>query len=135
MRFIKKLSWEEEGRRLVERDPVRLPGMISFKVDPVEVEPIGTIILTPLMVVGWDEDCDGSLMARLEPLNLDEETLLDEKPAPKYATCSLHEARMFSLLTHWGLTPSTGFVVTAQELVDMIRELKQAGSTPAEKTQ
>lgn len=42
--------------------------------DSIEPEPIGTIILCAFRVTGYDRDCDGSLMARLEQIDRDGET-------------------------------------------------------------
>lgn len=46
---------------------------LSPKRDSIEPEPVGTIILKPFRVVGYDKDCDGSLMARLENIDKDGE--------------------------------------------------------------
>ena len=35
----------------------------------VEPEPVGTIVLFPFRVTGYDQDCDGGLMARAENLD------------------------------------------------------------------
>jgi hypothetical protein len=41
-----------------------------IKRDPVEPEPVGTIVLCAFRITGYDKDCDGSLMARLEHINV-----------------------------------------------------------------
>ncbi len=79
---------------------VPVPGIVSadtFRRDPVKVEPEGTIILLPFKIVGYDKDCDGSAMARLEAIDIDGRT------------------------TGWcpdciGLYPDSGLVVTQDEL-------------------
>jgi hypothetical protein len=42
---------------------------ITFKRDPVEAEPVGTFVVMVFRITGYDPDCDGSLMARLEHVN------------------------------------------------------------------
>jgi hypothetical protein len=37
--------------------------------DPVEPEPVGTLIAQVFRITGYDQDCDGSLMARLEAVD------------------------------------------------------------------
>ena len=37
--------------------------------DPVEVVPVGTYVVKVFRVTGYDPDCDGSLMARLESVD------------------------------------------------------------------
>jgi hypothetical protein len=64
--------------------------------DPVEPEPVGTIVLMAFRVTGYDKDCDGSLMARLEHIDRDGRTSGWEP-------------------THIGLYPCTDLVVTAEE--------------------
>ena len=44
-----------------------------FKVDPVEPVPVGTYVARVFRVTGYDQDCDGSLMARLESVGADGE--------------------------------------------------------------
>jgi hypothetical protein len=39
------------------------------KKDPVEPEPVGTYVAMVFRVIGYDQDCDGSLMTRLERVN------------------------------------------------------------------
>lgn len=62
MRKVREITAEAENFR-VERHVI--------KRDPVEPEPVGTIVLLAFRVVGYDPDCDGSLMARL--VNIDEQ--------------------------------------------------------------
>ena len=79
------------------------PALSQFslcKRDPVEPEPIGTIVLMAFRITGYDKDCDGSLMARLEQIERDGST------------------------TGWtpgnlGLYPSCDLVVTMEEWQEM----------------
>jgi hypothetical protein len=97
MRPVRKITAEEENYRT---EPLASgPNVRAFitKRDPVEPEPIGTIVLTAFRVVGYDPDCDGSLMARLEHIDKDGEPTGWEQNAV-------------------GLYPDTELVVTAEEL-------------------
>jgi hypothetical protein len=38
---------------------------VTIKRDPVEPVPVGTYVVMVFRVTGYDQDCDGSLMARL----------------------------------------------------------------------
>lgn len=62
MRPIRDID-EEENFRIERRG-----GFNVIKRDPVKPEPEGTIVLLPFRITGYDPDCDGSLMARLENL-------------------------------------------------------------------
>lgn len=68
MRPARYISAEEENFRT---EPM-FPGDDEFarievlKRDPVEPEPVGSIVLKAFRIVEYDQDCDGSLMARLE---------------------------------------------------------------------
>jgi len=70
--------------------------MHTIKRDPVEPEPVGTIVLMAFRVTGYDQDCDGSLMARLEHIDKDGEATGWEEDSV-------------------GLYPSNDLVVTAEE--------------------
>lgn len=94
MRPVREITAEEENFR-VEHHRGLAAGVVAR--DPVEPEPVGTIILTAFRIVGYDQDCDGSLMARLEAVDASGEA------------------------TGWtadaiGLYPDTALVVTAPEL-------------------
>jgi len=97
------------------------PDIGFIKRDPVEAEPIGTLILMPMMVVGFDQDCDGSLMSRLEVLNLDDISEGIGEPDPVYAAPG--GGRYAGIITNFGMYPSSGFIVTEQELREMIGRL------------
>jgi len=98
MRPIRKVTAEEENFRM---EPVgtapdgATAGLI--RRDPVKPEPEGTIVLLPFRVTGYDPDCDGSLMARLENINFNGEA------------------------TGWevdGAGLGDGFVITQEQLLD-----------------
>lgn len=66
MRKIPDITPEQENARL---EPLaEWPGGVKaviLKFDPVEPVPLGTTLAMLVRVVGYDPDCDGSLMARL----------------------------------------------------------------------
>jgi len=47
------------------------PHMRTSRRDPVEPVPVGTYVGMVFRVVGYDPDCDGSLMARLQHVGAD----------------------------------------------------------------
>jgi hypothetical protein len=94
MRPVKEITAAEENFRT---EPVPGAAFDVIKRDPVKPELEGTIILVPFRITGYDPDCDGSLMARLEAIDKDGE-------ATGYTT-NCH-----------GLYPSTDLVVTPEEL-------------------
>ena len=55
-----------DNARIEARD-----GFAVLRRDPIEPEPVGTIVLLPFRVTGYDRDCDRSLMARLEGIDGD----------------------------------------------------------------
>ena len=99
MRLIKRITAEEENFR-VECQHIRR--------DSVEPEPIGTIVLIPHRVIGYDKDCDGSLIARLEVIFLDELPLdeIDSDKSGQVSTCR-------------GLNPEVGIVMSESELKEL----------------
>ena len=66
MRQVRKITASEEGFRLEQKGSFMVP-----RRDPVEPEPIGTVVLLPFKIAGYDKDCDGSLMARLDNITLE----------------------------------------------------------------
>jgi hypothetical protein len=68
MRPVKKITAIEEYFSTVELIPGNSRFMMS-KRDPIEPEPVGTIIITAFKITGYDPDCDGSLMARLAQID------------------------------------------------------------------
>lgn len=120
MRLIREITSEEENFRTVPNGP-----FVTFKRDPVQPEPIGTIVLIPHRIVGYDPDCDGSLMARLELVSHGEEfDPVDDEilNAPKEVA-----ARYAGVSTNHGLYPDSGFVVTPDELKEMFEAAAAKG--------
>lgn len=102
MRPIREITAEEENFRIIDANQTIEGYRLGFiRRDSIEAEPIGTIVLLPFRITGYDPDCDRSLMARLEKIGLDD---LEATGAE---------------LTNIGLYPSTGFVVTEDELRDL----------------
>ncbi len=67
------ITAEQENYRLVPfYDSPGVRGLTP-KRDPVEPVPIGTYVVKVFRVTGYDPDCDGSLMARLENVGADGE--------------------------------------------------------------
>ena len=93
MRPVREITAEEERFRL---EPIAGTRAGTIRRDPVEPEPVGTIVLMAFRVTGYDQDCDGSLMARLEHIDRDGEASGWEP-------------------THIGLYPFSDLVVTAEE--------------------
>lgn len=94
MRPVKEITAAEENFRT---ELVSGAAFDVIKRDPVKPEPEGTIILVPFRITGYDPDCDGSLMARLEAIDKD------------------GEATGWTTNCH-GLYPSIDLVVTPEEL-------------------
>lgn len=67
MRPVRDITPDEQNHRIVEF----APGMFSSKVDGIQPEPVGTIIVTAFRITGYRPDCDGSLMAELEHIDRD----------------------------------------------------------------
>jgi len=61
MKEIKEVTAEAENFR-VENGIIRR--------DSIEPLPVGSIIAVQFQIMGYDKDCDGSLMARLNALDL-----------------------------------------------------------------
>jgi hypothetical protein len=68
MRPVRQITDEEEGFRL---EPHSELAVNVIRKNPVEPEPIGTIILRAYRIVGYTPDCDGSLIARVVPVDRD----------------------------------------------------------------
>ena|SRR3990170_1213188 len=108
MRPIRDID-EMENPRIV---PVpNWPNAVTVKRDAVEPEPVGTIVLLPFRIIGYDRDCDGSLMARM-----------DNVMRWEYGDDRLAETGWE--VTHIGLSPDDGFVVTEDELVEMFEQCR-----------
>lgn len=69
LRPIPEITSEMENFRL---EPIgAIPNGARIKRDPVEPVPVGTYVVKVFRVAGYDPDCDGSLMARLEAVDKD----------------------------------------------------------------
>ncbi len=64
MRPLKDVSKEENFRPQVIG-----PGMVTTMRTPVEPEPVGSIVLVPFRVTGYEVDDNGNCKARLEQVN------------------------------------------------------------------
>ena len=102
MRPVREITAEEENLRIVRF----APGMETLTRDPVEPEPVGSIVLMAFRVTGYRPDCDGSLMAELEHIDKDGE-------ATGWTENSI------------GLYPNTDLVVTAEEWRDLFNSEKR----------
>ncbi len=74
LRPVRTISAEEENFRVVNMQHKYLPDLPTMSVikrDPVEPEPVGTYVIQVFRISGYDQDSDGSLMARME--NVDNE--------------------------------------------------------------
>ena len=99
MRPVREITAEEENFRI---EPLRPGAQIGvIRRDPVQPESVGTIIMCPFRIVGYQRDCDGSLLAQLEGI--------DAKGEPIGWT----EDSV-------GLYPNSSFVISPEELVALI---------------
>jgi hypothetical protein len=104
MRKIRNITAEEENFRV---EPSSIPNIGVIRRDSIQPEPIGTIVLLPFRVVGYDKDCDGHLMARLHGLYLGYDNLL--------TTTGMQLDRV-------GLYSESGLVVDDDELKELLKE-------------
>ena len=106
MRRVREITEQEENFRLENAfsSPDRTVKFMQIKRDPVEPEPVGTIILKAFRIIGYDQDCDGSLMARLECIDFDR-----FEPTGWEENCV-------------GLYPDTTLVVSEKELKEISKE-------------
>ena len=95
MRPVREITAEEENFRF---EPAGAFNVI--RRDSVKPEPEGTIVLMAYRITGYDKDCDGSLMARLEAIDKDGKTV-------------------GGTLDSVGLYPNTDLVVTLAELQEL----------------
>lgn len=77
MRPLKDVSKEENFRPQVIG-----PGMVTTMRTPTEPEPVGSIVLVPFRITGYEIDGNGNCKARLEHVNADGETN-DWQPEPR----------------------------------------------------
>jgi len=96
MRPVRSITTKEENFRTVELVPGDLRFLASRR-DPIEPEPIGTILIMAFRITGYSPDCDGSLMA--EVANIDKNG----------KTTGWTEDRL-------GLYPNDALVATEEEL-------------------
>ena len=73
MRWPREITAEEENFRVVPH-PESNGSTQVIRRDPVKPEPEGTIVLLAYRITGYDRDCDGSLMARLEQISIHDGT-------------------------------------------------------------
>lgn len=92
LRPVPEVTAEQENYRLVPLAAGSGFEALMGRRDPVEPVPVGTYVVKVFRVTGYDPDCDGSLMARLEAVDRHGETT---GWAP----------------THLGLYPDTNLVV------------------------
>ncbi len=71
---VRDITPEEEEFRLEEI----APNMSMVKRNPVELIPVGTIILIPFRIEKYGNDCDGSLLAHLANLNVYGDGTIDD---------------------------------------------------------
>jgi hypothetical protein len=67
---VPEITAEQENWRSVPLfEGGSFPQMHTSRRDPVEPVPVGSYVAMVFRVTGYDSDCDGSLMARLECVN------------------------------------------------------------------
>jgi hypothetical protein len=98
-RRVPEITAGQENRRSVPLASGPEFRMVTSKVDPVEPVPVGTYVAMVFRVTGYDPDCDGSLMARLENVGTDGETTGWEP-------------------THLGLYPDCTWIVDRPDALD-----------------
>jgi hypothetical protein len=74
LRPVREVTAEEENFRVVNAHPVDSPMFKTIKRDPVMPEPVGTYVVMCFRIDGYDQDCDGSLMARLTQVDMEGRT-------------------------------------------------------------
>lgn len=102
MRPVRSIPDSEDNFRLEPMEGFP-PNVLKTRRDPVEREPVGTILLQPSRITGYDTDCDGGLMARL--LDVDSEGV--DQGGEERKRC--------------GIYPDTDLVVTPEELAALFR--------------
>lgn len=75
MRPAREITSEDENHRFIDMmtgGPVTdATRATTSRRDGVEPEPVGTLVVKMFRVTGYDPDCDGSLMARLDNIGVD----------------------------------------------------------------
>lgn len=73
---VRPLPEPDDGARL---EPIAGMNAVTIRRDPVKVVPEGSYVAMVFRVTGYDPDCDGSLMARLQPVNRFGEAIGNER--------------------------------------------------------
>lgn len=68
---VKEITAEEENFRTEQLPPNNFNVIRRDSIEPV---PVGTYVVKIFKVTGYDKDCDGSLMARLENITKEGES-------------------------------------------------------------
>jgi len=85
VRPVREITAEEENFRIERNGPFNM-----IRRDPVEPEPVGTIVLQAFRITEYRRDCDGSLMAMFEAIDKDgNETGATYGPCGLYPDCDL----------------------------------------------
>jgi hypothetical protein len=69
MERVREITAAEENFRLEPLASGSGFNALMGRRDPVEPVPVGTVVAMVFRVTGYDPDCDGSLVARLEAIN------------------------------------------------------------------
>lgn len=69
MRPVRTITAEEENFRTEPFFRDAQHGMQVIRRNPIEPEPVGTIILMAFRITGYCQDCDGSLLAELDHID------------------------------------------------------------------
>jgi len=73
IRRVPEITAEQENLRVVPASVPPGPRVVMLRREPVEPVPVGSYVAMVFRVTGYDQDCDGSLMARLENVTADGE--------------------------------------------------------------
>jgi hypothetical protein len=112
IRRVPEITAEQQNARLEPLAEVPGSRMMMFRKDPVEPVPVGTLVARIFRVTGYDQDCDGSLMARLESIGADGE-------ATGWTP------------THLGLYPDSAWVIDSPDELDRLADLEAPGEPSA----
>ena len=70
MKRVPEITAEQENFRTVPLfDNGLHPNMQTIRRDSVEPVPVGAVVAKLFRITGYDQDCDGSLMARMENID------------------------------------------------------------------
>lgn len=73
LRPVPEITAEQENFRMEPLSPLLSERVVTIRRDPIEPVPVGSYVVKVFRVVGYDPDCDGSLMARLANVDRDGE--------------------------------------------------------------